>query len=91
MAIAPAREVSKIESIYCVCKKTTSGVRMMDGWDCSCDVRFEDGGEEKFFFNHVAIIKKPEEAEIAKAESEITRLEEAYHGPEERRYRQLKG
>lgn len=35
--------------------------------------------------------KKPTPVEIAKAEQEITRLEEAYHGPEERRYRQLEG
>lgn len=33
-------------------------------------------------------ITKTMSAEIAKAEKEITRLEESYHGPEERRYRQ---
>jgi len=54
-----SREVSEIESIYCVCKETRGGVTMIDGWDCSCDVLFKGEEEEREYFKHVAVIKVP--------------------------------
>jgi hypothetical protein len=66
MSKEPERKVEDIKSVFCRCQKVqTITTDMMDGWSCACDVLFKDDKEERFFFDHIGIMR-----ELSKEERE---------------------
>jgi hypothetical protein len=53
----PEKRIEDIKSIFCRCEETIKGKDMMDGWVCTCDILFTDETEERFFFDHIGLMR----------------------------------
>ena len=53
--------LTKAKSVWCYCKKYRQTEKeMADGWDCTCDLLYEENGKEvetRFFLDHVGFMR----------------------------------